>query len=297
VPPDPGYGSGGVAYGAALSTRPHVVRFAVTPRRVREDRAPRIVVRVDEGGATRVRARVDLDPRARGRATVHLPARTIRTGRTVTLAWPRGRRLRPGSYRVLLHVTDAAGATLARSRGASGVTTLTVYSKPKPKPVAPAPATPAPAVPAPVSPAPVAPTTSGVFPVAGPHTYGDGVGAAREGHTHQGQDILAAEGTPVVAPTAGTIAYVDYQAKAAGYYVVENAADGRAFFFAHCQKDSTVVAPGQLVAAGAPICRVGHTGDASGPHLHFEIWVGGWRVDKSSTWVDPLPQLRAWDHG
>jgi murein DD-endopeptidase MepM/ murein hydrolase activator NlpD len=131
--------------------------------------------------------------------------------------------------------------------------------------------------------------------VAGPHTYGDGIGAARNGHTHQGVDILAAEGVPVVAPTAGTIAYVDYQPHGAGRYVVENADDGRAYFFAHCRTNSIAVAPGARVAAGSPICGVGHTGDAEGPHLHFEIWVGGWRVDARSRFIDPLAQLRAWD--
>src|SRR5947199_198319 len=80
--------------------------------------------------------------------------------------------------------------------------------------------------------------------------YGDGIGAKRKGHTHQGQDILAAQGTPVVAPLAGTILYVDFQAAGAGYYVVEQAVDGRAFFFAHCQKGSFAVAPGVAVGVG-----------------------------------------------
>ena len=106
--------------------------------------------------------------------------------------------------------------------------------------------------------------------------------------------MRADEGTQVVAPTAGTISYVGYQAKAAGYWVLEHAADGRDFFFAHCQSGSTAVSQGQAVAAGDPLCRVGHTGDATGPHLHFEIWVGGWRRDKASAPVDPLPQLLAW---
>jgi murein DD-endopeptidase MepM/ murein hydrolase activator NlpD len=43
------------------------------------------------------------------------------------------------------------------------------------------------------------------------------------------------------------------------------------------------------------MCLVGHTGDATGPHLHFEIWVGGWRVDAASHPIDPLADLQAWD--
>jgi murein DD-endopeptidase MepM/ murein hydrolase activator NlpD len=44
---------------------------------------------------------------------------------------------------------------------------------------------------------------------------------------------------------------------------------------------------------GAPLCGVGMTGDATGPHLHLEIWMVGWRVAGGYP-VDPLPQLLAW---
>jgi murein DD-endopeptidase MepM/ murein hydrolase activator NlpD len=138
-------------------------------------------------------------------------------------------------------------------------------------------------------------TNDGVFPVAGPHSYGDGFGVGRPGHVHQGQDVVAAEGLPVVAPLAGVIVARDYQASAAGFYLAMDAADGRSFFFAHCEQDTFAVTVGQTVAAGQQLCRVGHTGDATGPHLHFEIWIGGWRRDKASQVVDPLAQLRAWD--
>jgi murein DD-endopeptidase MepM/ murein hydrolase activator NlpD len=185
---------------------------------------------------------------------------------------------------VRVHARDRFNHVLERLAHTSGRATLVV--------------TPAPA---PATPAPIAPPTvgsvlpGGIFPVAGAHAYGDGVGAARNGHTHQGQDVTAAEGTPVVAPVAGTVTITSYQAGAAGYYVVEQANDGRSFFFAHCQKGSFGSEAGTVIAAGAPICSVGHTGDATGPHLHFEEWLGGWRVDSESRFVDPLPQLKAWD--
>jgi murein DD-endopeptidase MepM/ murein hydrolase activator NlpD len=278
--------SGGAAYGAALNRQPVALRFGVSPRKLRADRAPRIVLHVDEPGVRTVRARVVF--RARGGKLLEVKLGEVRTGHDVRGTWPKGARLAPGSYRVSLHVTDPAGQVLARDSGRRGTATLVVVAPPKAKPK-----------PAPVPIAPTVPITpvrpDGVFPVQGPHTYGDGIGAARDGHTHQGVDVLAAEGTPVVAPTAGTIAFVDYQPCCAGRYIVENAADGRAFFFAHCRTNSIAVTPGQQVAAGASLCGVGHTGAASGSHLHFEIWVGGWRVDKNSHFIDPLPQLRAWD--
>ena len=256
----PNTASGGVVYGQAvrkLPEQPRVRRFAVEGRRV--------LLRVDRNGARRVSVSMRL---RRGHAN-HLLKRVIRTGRRVAIGLPK---LRPGHWTVRMRVTGLQRVWRGR------IVVHGVHHK--------APATP---------PTPPPPADGGVFPVAGWHLYGDGIGAKRKGHTHQGQDIIAAQGTPVVAPLAGTIADVDFQASGAGYYVVENAADGRAFFFAHCQKGSVAIVPGEPVSAGQGLCLVGHSGDATGPHLHFEIWLGGWRVDKNSYFIDPLPTLRSWD--
>lgn len=170
--------------------------------------------------------------------------------------------------------------------------------KPAPKPAprpAPAPS-PTPATP-PGLPTPAQTVSEGaVFPVAGPHSFGgpeNRFGAPRSGHVHEGQDILAAEGLPDVAPLVGTIITTGYQAGGAGWYVAEHTASFD-LFFAHCQAGSVAVAAGQIVSAGTTLCKLGATGDATGPHLHFEMWVGGWQA-KGGYPIDPLPYLEAWE--
>lgn len=177
--------------------------------------------------------------------------------------------------------------------------------KPAPKP-APVPvAQPAPKPAAPVAEAPAGlPTPAqtladgAVFPVrGGSHSYGtpeDRFGAPRGNHTHQGQDILAAEGLDDVAPLAGTIIATGNQPGAAGWWVAEHTQVGFDLFFAHCQAESIVVKEGQAVSPGTLLCKLGSTGDATGPHLHFEMWVGGWQA-KGGHPIDPLPYLEAWE--
>lgn len=137
-----------------------------------------------------------------------------------------------------------------------------------------------------------------VFPVRGPHSFGNAenrFGAGRVGHIHEGQDVLASEGLPVLAPLAGTIITTGYQAGGAGWYVAEHTAVGIDFFYAHCEAGSVAVKPEASVRAGQQLCLVGQTGDATGPHLHFEIWIGGWQAASGHP-IDPLPYLDAWDH-
>ena len=279
--------SGGQEYGgfvsAAAPARPVAARFSVS-RAVTAPALPRVALRILQPGSRTVAARVVFLPQTETGGVVRLDLGRVRVGRTVVARWPAGTAIAPGRYLVRLHVKGRGNTVLARTARATGRTTLVVHA-PKPLP-APAPA-----------PAPVSPVATGdhAFPVAGPHTYGDGFGEPRKGYSHQGTDVLAAEGTPVVAPVAGTISSTDDQPQAAGYYVVEKGADGHDFFFAHCQAGSTAVKAGDVVTPGQPLCRVGHTGDATGPHLHFEVWVNGWRVGPASAPIDPLPLLKAWD--
>jgi murein DD-endopeptidase MepM/ murein hydrolase activator NlpD len=134
------------------------------------------------------------------------------------------------------------------------------------------------------------------FPIAGPFDWGgegSRFGAKRHGHTHQGQDLAAAEGTPVVAPRGGLVEAVQYQAEGAGHYVVLDGDDeDHDYVFMHLRSGSIAVAEGDRVRTGQAIAEVGNTGSSSGAHLHFEIWVGGWYTGGEP--IDPLPLLQSW---
>ncbi|MEA2272703.1 MAG: hypothetical protein QOI98_1411 [Solirubrobacteraceae bacterium] len=146
----------------------------------------------------------------------------------------------------------------------------------------------------PGDPPPPPATGTHVFPVDGSFDFGgDGArfGAPRGDHTHQGQDMTAAEGTPVVSVSAGTVHWRAYQASGAGNYVVIRGSDGYDYAYMHFREGS-VVKPGEHVAAGELIGHVGSTGESSGPHLHFEVWDGPWQSGGHP--IDPLPLLRSW---
>ena len=134
---------------------------------------------------------------------------------------------------------------------------------------------------------------TGVFPVQGPHTYGDRFGAPRSGHTHQGQDILAACGTSLVSVMTGTVQYAGYQAAAGNYIVIDNNGTEDDFVYMHLAYPASPRTVNAPVAAGQQIGVVGQTGDATGCHLHFEYWQGDWYGGGQP--IDPLPYLLAWD--
>jgi murein DD-endopeptidase MepM/ murein hydrolase activator NlpD len=277
--------------------RPVVSRLLL-PRTAPAGRPPRVSLRIDEQGVSTVAASVAVTELSTRRTVLVVSLGWVRTGQALNVRWPRGASLRAGSYHLSVSAHDHHSGTLLRRARASGVATLTVTApvaaQPQPTPPAPSPLIAEEGVPTPAQSA----ASGAVFPVAGAHTFGgpeNRFGAPRANHIHQGQDVLSAEGTPVLAPMPGTILTTSYQAGGAGYYVVEHTAVFD-FMFAHCQAGSLAVAAGRGVSAGQVLCGAGETGDATTPHVHFEIWVGGWHASAASHPIDPLPYLEAWGH-
>jgi len=131
-----------------------------------------------------------------------------------------------------------------------------------------------------------------IFPVKGPHTYGDGIGAGRG---HQGVDVLARCGLPIRAARAGTVYYNSYQASGAGNYIVINTKGngGKSHVYMHMPERSKFKV-GAKVKTGQVIGRVGTPGRSSACHLHFEQWSGpGWY--QGGTFMDPTAALKRWD--
>jgi peptidoglycan LD-endopeptidase LytH len=111
-------------------------------------------------------------------------------------------------------------------------------------------------------------------PVAGPRHFSDTWGESRSGgRHHQGTDIMAARGTPIVAVIAGSIR-TDYSSNG-GISLYLRGVDGDEYFYAHNSRN--VVSTGEHVTAGQVIAYVGTTGNApeNAPHLHFERHPGG----------------------
>lgn len=106
----------------------------------------------------------------------------------------------------------------------------------------------------------------------------------RWGKLHAGIDIGSSSGTSlgklVVAAAEGTV-IVSGTHSSYGYYVRIDHGNGLQTLYAHCLAGSLMVKSGEKVYAGQPIARVGMTGYATGPHLHFEVRLNGNRVDPS----------------
>ena len=134
------------------------------------------------------------------------------------------------------------------------------------------------------------------FPILGKHDYGGAggrFGAGRAGHTHQGQDVMAACGLPLVAARGGRVQYSTWDDLGGNYIVIDGKGTPYDTAYMHLAEPSPLK-EGDLVRTGQPIGIVGDTGDATACHLHFELWTApGWYEGGSP--VDPLPYLKKWD--
>lgn len=132
---------------------------------------------------------------------------------------------------------------------------------------------------------PVAPSAAGyISPLAGKTKANITTGyGAYAGHT--GADFRAASGTAIYAVKAGTVvtskalrngsgAYKSY-----GEYIVIDHHDGTMTLYAHMYPGSRMVSPGESVAQGQQIGKVGTTGNSTGNHLHFEVRINGKAVN------------------
>ena len=248
-----------------LRAAPVLGSFALRSEKLFLDgESTRVSFRVDSRTKT-VKVRLYVVPAAGGKAIQTLELGDLTTGTTHT-AELNPDELAPGRYRLRISARDRRGRALRRPEAVAAVAEFALYGH--------------------------------RFPLVGTFSYGDEgsrFGAPRRGHTHQGQDLSAAEGTPVVAPHGGTVKTVAYQAKGAGHYVVIDGNDGRDYVFMHLRAGSIPVREKQLVLTGQQLGQVGNTGSSSGAHLHFEIWEGGGGWYDGGHPVDPLPYLKSWD--
>jgi hypothetical protein len=220
--------------------------------------------------------------RTMGQQAVDLQVNLVRlTDNTVIRAWQRprvvpgalnrvrwmgsvkGRVPRVGKYAFVLSAQGAATASV-RAAGSAPAEAVTVYDH--------------------------------MFPVQGAHDFGSAgarFGSGRAGHSHQGQDVFAACGTPLVAARGGKVKFAGFHSAAGYYVVIDGLGTGTDYAYMHL-REHTDVRVGDRVYTGQELGAVGDTGNARGCHLHFEEWTSpGW-YDGGRP-VDPLADLKRWD--
>ncbi len=107
---------------------------------------------------------------------------------------------------------------------------------------------------------------------------------------HEGFDVVAACGTPLVAARGGRVRRAGYDPVLYGnYLLIHGQGERRSYFYSHLVRPAAV-SRGERLFSGQRVGAVGATGNARtvGCHLHFEIWVDG---DP----IDPGPALERWD--
>ncbi len=129
------------------------------------------------------------------------------------------------------------------------------------------------------------------FPLDARHEYGDGFGAGRG---HEGQDVFAKCGSGLRAARGGRVQVNDTHPAAGNFLVIDGKGTKLDFIYAHLQQRSPL-AERRRVRTGRLIGRVGDTGNASGCHLHFEVWSApGW-YEGGEALASVGSLLKTWD--
>jgi murein DD-endopeptidase MepM/ murein hydrolase activator NlpD len=136
-----------------------------------------------------------------------------------------------------------------------------------------------------------APPSESAFPVRGHADWGEAgarFGAWRGGHVHEGQDVFAAGGTPLVSVRDGKVVEKGDDGGRGNYVAIWNRDSSRTFVYLHMARP-TPLEPGDRVRSGERIGAVGCTGSCWGDHLHLELRQGRGTTGRPR---DPLPLLR-----
>ena len=179
-------------------------------------------------------------------------------------------RLPVGALLLLLGLsacTTTGGANGWAARRAEGARREAPRPAPRPLPAPPAPVE-APAEEAPPSASTLLMPVVGIDPASLRDTY---MSPRSGGRTHHAIDIAAPTGTPLVAVTDGEVTRVSWNALG-GHTLYLRSADGRTdYYYAHLDRYAPGLAAGQRVRRGDRLGDVGATGNARGPHLHFQV--------------------------
>jgi murein DD-endopeptidase MepM/ murein hydrolase activator NlpD len=130
-----------------------------------------------------------------------------------------------------------------------------------------------------------------IFPVRGHADWGEAdarFGAYRGGHMHEGQDVFAPAGTPLVAVRDGRVVETGDDGGRGNYLAIWSPEAGHTFLYLHMLRP-TPLAPGDPVRMGQRVGRVGCTGSCWGDHLHFEVRDGRGTTGQPH---DPLELLK-----
>lgn len=122
-------------------------------------------------------------------------------------------------------------------------------------------------------------------------TADNAFGASRSDHVHEGQDVFAPAGTPLVSVSDAVVAEAGSDGEQGNYAYLYDPKAKRTYVYMH-MVEAAEVKTGEQVRAGQRIGGVGCTGSCWGDHLHFEVHAGRGIAGEAQ---DPLPLLHEWN--